>query len=160
MNSSLNWFDYRQTLNGVTTENSRNSRNMGAEFRTAYKKWPFISTKYTKGFNEFKGLATSNFQTDIFEGRLEYEVTELLFLKADYENFKNKNSFNQNSRYEIANVSLYFQKKSSAWGFELSANNFLNNTIKITNSFSDYMVSERAIYILPRILLLSVNYKL
>jgi len=160
LNSSLNWFDYRQTLNGITTENSRNSQNISTEIRTAHKKWPFVSAKYSKGFSEFKGLTTSNFETDTFEGRLEYEITESLVLKADYENFKNKNSLNQNSRYEIANASLFYQKKNSAWGFEFSANNFLNAKIKRTNSFSDYIVSERTTYILPRVLLLSVNYKL
>lgn len=160
LNSSLNWFDYRQTLNGITTENSRNSQNISTEIRTAHKKWPFVSAKYSKGFSEFKGLTTSNFETDTFEGRLEYEITESLVLKADYENFKNKNSLNQNSSYEIANASLFYQKKNSAWGFEFSANNFLNAKIKRTNSFSDYIVSERTTYILPRVLLLSVNYKL
>lgn len=160
LNSNLNWFDYRQTLNGVTTKNSQNSQNIGAEIRTAYKKWPFISAKYTKGFSEFKGLTISDFETDTFEGRLEYEITESLVLKADYENFKNKNSLNQNSRYEIANASLYFQKKNSAWAFEFSANNFLNAKIKRTNSFLDYIVSERTTYIMPRILLISINYKL
>lgn len=160
LGANLNWFDYRQTLNGVTSKNARNSQNLNLEVRTAYKKWPFISAKYSKGFSEFRGLTTSKFETNIFEGRIEYEITQSLILKADYENFKNQNSLNQNNNYQIANASLYFQKKNSAWGFEFSANNFLNNKIKQTNSFLDYIVSERKTYILPRILLLSINYKL
>jgi len=160
LNSSLNYFNYIQDINGITAKNSRNSQNIGIEIRTSYKRWPFFSAKYTKGFSDFTGLTTSNFETDNFEGRLEYEITNALILKADYENFKNSNSLNRNNCYEIANASLFYQKKNSAWGFELTANNFLDTKIKRTNSFSDYMISEQATYVLPRVLLLSVNYKL
>lgn len=160
INASTSWFKYIQTINETTTENNRNSQNVGLEFKTAYKKWPFASIKYTKGFSEFSGLTSSSFETDQLEARLEYSITESLTLKADYENFKNSNSLNQQNRYEIANASLFYQKKNSAWGFEVTATNFLNNGIKKTNSFSDYLISERTTYILPRIFMLSVNYKL
>ena len=160
IDANLSWFKYTQTINNNAAENQRNSQDMGIELKTAYKKWPFASLKYTKGFSEFNGLANSSFKTDQLDARLEYEVTPSLTLKAAYENFKTSNSLNQTNRYEIANASLFYQKKNSAWGFEAAATNFLNNGVKRTNSFSDYIISERTTYILPRIFLLSVNYKL
>lgn len=159
-NANLNWFDYIQDINGITTKNSRNNQNIGLELKTAYKKWPFLSFEYIKGFSEFNGLTTSRFQTDEFKTRLEYEITNSLVLKADYDNFKNSNGRNQNNRYEIANASLFYQEKNSAWGFEFSVANFLNNRIKENNSFSDYIISNRTTYILPRIFLFTINYKL
>lgn len=160
VNSSLTWFDYIQTVNGITTPNSRNSQNIGITLKTAYKKWPNASIKYSKGYNEFKGLTTSKFKTDTFEADFEYDIYDFLTLKCDYESFENSNSANQRNRYEIANASLYYHKKNSLWGFEISATNFLNNGIKKDNSFSDYLISEKTTYILPRIFLFSVNYKL
>ena len=160
IDANLSWFKYTQTINNNAAEYQRNSQDMGIELKTAYKKWPFASLKYTKGFSELNGLATSSFKTDQLEARLEYEIKPSLTLKADYENFKTSNSSNQTNRYEIANASLFYQKKNSAWGFEATATNFLNNGVKRTNSFSDYIISERTTYILPRIFLLSVNYKL
>lgn len=160
INANLSWFKYIQTINEMTTENNRNSQEIGLELKTAYKKWPFASVKYSKGFSEFIGLTSSSFETDQLEARLEYSITESLTLKADYENFKNSNSLNQDNRYQVANASLFYQKKNSPWGFEVSATNFLNNGVKKTSSFSDYLISERTTYILPRIFLLSVNYKL
>lgn len=159
-NANLNWFDYIQDINGITTKNSRNNQNIGLEIKTAHKKWPLLSFEYIKGFNEFNGLTTSRFQTDEFKARLEYEITSSLVLKADYDNFKNSNDRNQNNRYEIANASIYYQEKNSPWGFEFSAANFLNNKIKENNSFSDYIISKRTTYTLPRIFLFTVNYKL
>jgi len=160
INANLSWFKYIQTINETTTKNNRNSQDIGLELKTAYKKWPFASVKYSKSFSEFTGLTSSSFETDQLEARLEYSITESLTLKADYENFKNSNSLNQDNRYEVANASLFYQKKNSPWGFEVSATNFLNNSVKKTSSFSDYLISERTTYILPRIFLLSVNYKL
>lgn len=160
VNANMNWFKYIQSINEIATENNRKSRNVGVELKTAYKKWPFASVKYTKGFSEFNGLTSSNFETDQLQARLDYSISESLTFKVDYENFKNSNSRNQNNRYEIANASLFYQKKNSAWGFEASATNFLNNGIKKSNSFSDYLISERTTYILPRIFLVTVNYKL
>lgn len=159
-NANLNWFDYIQDINGITTKNSRNNQNIGLEIKTAHKKWSLLSFEYIKGFNEFNGLTTSRFQTDEFRARLEYEITSSLVLKADYDNFRNSNDRNQNKRYEIANASLYYQEKNSPWGFEFSAANFLNNKIKENNSFSDYIISKRTTYTLPRIFLFTVNYKL
>ncbi len=81
----------------------------------------------------------------------------VIMVRADQNQYVNSLSQKQ---YEIANASLFYQKKNSAWGFEASATNFLNNGVKRTNSFSDYLISERTTYILPRIFLVSVNYKL
>jgi hypothetical protein len=50
--------------------------------------------------------------------------------KLDYENLKNTNNNNQSNFYDIVNTSLRYQKKNSAFGFELSVNNLLDNKIK------------------------------
>jgi hypothetical protein len=50
--------------------------------------------------------------------------------KFEYENLKNTNNNNQSNFYDIVNTSLRYQKKNSAFGFELSVNNLLDNKIK------------------------------
>jgi len=60
----------------------------------------------------------------------------------------------------ITNFSLDYQKKNSAWGFNFAVNNVLNNKAKINNSLSDFLISEQTTYILPRVFLFSVRYKL
>ncbi|NBL64563.1 hypothetical protein GV828_05035 [Flavobacterium sp. NST-5] len=160
VNSSLSWFQYIQNVNNIATENNRDSQNIGVELKTANRKWPFVSVKYTKGFNQFSGLTQSTFETDLFEAKLDISLTKSLSFKADYENFFNQNSQNQSNRYEIANASLLYQKKNSAWTFEVFANNLLNNRIKESNSFSDFLISQRRTFILPRVVMLAVSYKL
>jgi hypothetical protein len=159
LNTSLSWFNYAQTINEITTISDRNSQNIGLTFRTAYKKWPDLSIGYTKGYSAFLGETRSHFQTAAIEAS--YEMT---FLKhwtylIEYENLKNTNG-NQTNFYEIANTSLRYQKKNSAFGFELTVNNLFDIQKKNQYSFSAYMISSQSQYILPRVILLSVTYKL
>jgi hypothetical protein len=83
-----------------------------------------------------------------------------LVYQISYENLKNTNSNKQSNYFDIANTSIRYQKKNSPFGFELIANNFLNNTVRNEYNFSDYIISEQTTYVLPRVFMLSVSYKL
>ncbi|MDY0090404.1 MAG: carboxypeptidase-like regulatory domain-containing protein [Flavobacteriaceae bacterium] len=159
LHSRLSWFNYIQTLNDITTTNDRNSQNIGISVKTSYKKWPDVSFGYTKGFNRFKGLTDSHFQTDSFTANLGFDFLRDFTFKFDYENFRNS-SENQSNYFDIATVSLRYQKKNSPLGFELSAYNLFDNKTKNNYSFSDFMVSQQTTFILPRIVMLSLSYKL
>jgi hypothetical protein len=160
LNSSLNWFNYIQTLNSVTTENERNGQNIGLTLKTSYKKWPDFSIGYNKGYSQFHGLTSINYQSDAFDADCEVTFLQAWTFYADYENLKNTNTGNQHNYYDIANASLRYQKKNSPFGFEFSVNNLLDNNEKSSYSLSDYIISERMTYILPRIFLFSLSYKL
>ncbi len=160
INSTLNWFDYIQTLNGITTKNDRNSQNIGITLKTAYKKWPDFEVGYKKGFSRFNGITTVNYKTDAFNGSASVSFFRNVIFKFNYENLKNTNDNNQSNFYEIASSSIRYQKKNNPFGFELSVNNLFDNSIKNDYSFSDYMISETKTYVLPRAILFSVSYKL
>ncbi|WP_291116750.1 carboxypeptidase-like regulatory domain-containing protein [Flavobacterium sp. UBA6135] len=160
LNTSLSWFDYIQEVNGIETANTRTNQTVGVELRTAYKKWPFVKVGYTKGFNSFSGISTSKFETNQFSAQFDHEVFKYVSFKADYEAFTNLNFTNPNTFFEIANVSLTYQKKNSPFGFEFMVSNLLNNETKNQNTFSDFLISEQTTFILPRIFQFIVRYKL
>jgi hypothetical protein len=160
LNTRLSWFNYSQTLNDVTTNNQRNNQNIGLVFKTAYKKWPDFSIGYNKGFSEFSGLTKSKYQTDAITAAFEITFFKFWKYKIDYESLKNTNNVKQSNFYDIANTSLFYQKKNKPFGFELSINNLFDIKKKNSYSFSDYMISEQATYILPRSILFTVSYKL
>lgn len=159
-NSNLNWFNYVQTINNATVNNDRNNQNIGFSIKTAYKKWPDFSIGYNKGYSQFKGISISNYQSDEFTSEVGFTFLKFFTFSFDYENLKNTNSSNQSNYYDIANSSLRYQKKNSPFGFELLANNLFNNKVKNDYSFSDYIITERTTFVLPRVFMLSVNYKL
>ncbi|SHL53693.1 TonB-dependent receptor [Flavobacterium saccharophilum] len=160
LNTRLSWFNYSQTLNDITTNNQRNNQNVGLIFKTAYKKWPDFTIGYTKGFSEFSGLTKSKYQTDALTSSFECTFLKSWTYKIDYESLKNTNDNKQSNFYDILNTSLFYQKKNSPLGFELTANNLFDIKKKNSYSFSDYMISEQAVYILPRAIIFTLSYKL
>ncbi|OAB28185.1 CarboxypepD_reg-like domain-containing protein [Flavobacterium fryxellicola] len=159
-NTSLSWFNYFQTLNNTETLNNRKNQRIGILLKTAHKKWPGFSVGYTKGFSQFLGLTRSNFQTDAVTSDFDINFSKFWTYKLSYENLKNTNNNNQSNFYDIANTSLRYQKKNSPFGFEVLVNNLFDNKVKNDYSFSDYLISERTTFVLPRVFLLSVSYKL
>ncbi|WP_396142924.1 carboxypeptidase-like regulatory domain-containing protein [Flavobacterium sp.] len=160
LNSNLSWFNYLQSVNNVTTTNDRNNQNIGLTFKTAYKKWPDISIGYNKGFSQFNGITKSNYQSDELTSEFEFTFKKYFTFRIDYENLKNTDNFNQTNFYDIANTSLRYQKKNSPFGFELFVNNLFDNKVKNDYSFSDFMITERRTFVLPRVFMFSVSYKL
>ncbi|MBG6060326.1 hypothetical protein IWX83_000089 [Flavobacterium sp. CG_9.1] len=159
-NTSLSWFNYFQTINTIETSNNRNNQRMGVVLKTAYKKWPGFSVGYNKGFSQFSGITRSNFQTDAITSDFDINIAKFWTYKISYENLKNTNNNNQSNFYDIANTSLRYQKKNSPFGFEVIVNNLFDNKVKNDYSFSDYLISERTTFVLPRVFLFSVSYKL
>ena len=160
LNTSLNWFDYIQEVNGIETQNNRQSQNVGLELRTAYKKWPFVKVGYTKGFSQFQGITDAKIQTDQFSASFDYEIIKNVSLKLDYDAFTNQNIANQNTFFDLATAQIGYQKKNSPFGFEISVYNILDTQFKNENSFSDFLISEQTTQILPRIIMATMRYKL
>jgi len=160
-NARLSWFDYSQTVNKMLTNNRRTSQRFGVSVRTAPRDWPRVVAAYTKGYNRFKGGSLSTFTTDELELNLDWRIGSDWSLLADYIHFRNVNrQTEQATAYEVANAAIDYQRETSAWGFRLTANNLLDNRTKMSNSLSDFLVSEQVTYIMPRVWLLSVRYKL
>ena len=160
LNPDFSWFTYSQKLNNIETINIQKSQNIGLLFKTAYRKWPSFSIEYKKGFSQFSGIKSSNFKTDAVISDLEFSFLKSWTFKCNYENLKNTNDKNQTNFFEIANSSLRYQKKNSPLGFELITNNVFDVEKKNDFSFSDYLISEQSTYILPRVIMISISYKL
>lgn len=149
-----------QTINTVTSTNNRDNQNIGIFIKTAYKKWPNLNGGYTKGYSQFSGLTKSNFQSDEFNADLEVTFLKYWIYKIQYQNLRNTNNNNQNNFFETANTSIRYQEKNNPFSFEFSINNLLNIKAKNAYSFSDYIISQQKTYVLPRVFLFSISYKL
>ena len=160
LSTNIGWFNYIQTLNDVTTTNNRNNQEVGISIKTAHKKWPDFSIGYTKGFNQFSGLTNSKFQSDAIDTNLEFTFLNYWIYKMEYQNLRNTNNNNQTNFFEMANTSLRYQKKNSPFGFELSVNNMFNLQAKNDFSFSDFVISQRQTFVMPRVVLFAISYKL
>lgn len=158
-------YRYRDFFQIVNTETNKNiSKNVSGTIsaETSFKKHPNIEIGYTKNFNNYRSSGSiSKFENDAFFVNLEYDFLENFIFKADYnlDNYQNK-SLNIKNTFDTANASLFYQVEDSAWGFEINATNLFNTQFKQDNSFSDFLISDSKTFILPRIIMFKVAYKL
>ena len=92
---------------------------------------------------------------------IDYDFLEGFIFNFDYRksNYQNK-TLDQKNTYEIANATLSYKNEDSAWSYKLTAQNLFNAQFRQSNSFSDFLISDRKTFILPRIIMLSIGYNL
>ena len=161
LNSSFSEATFEKPINTFIQKNSSKNYSLGAGFETRFKNFPNVELKYDKTFSKYKSNGISEFKTDIFYSKIEYDFFNDFIFNATYqfENYQNKTQRTVNT-FDVLNASLFYQKENSPWGFELSANNIFDIKFKNRNSFSSVFVSDEKSFVMPRILLFKLSYKL
>ncbi|MEM1002507.1 MAG: carboxypeptidase regulatory-like domain-containing protein, partial [Bacteroidota bacterium] len=154
--------DFFQLLNDSVDLNISKSYSGTAGIETAFKEFPNIEVNYTKDFSNYRSLGTDNkFENDRFEIFLEYDFLKDFIFKTDY-TFDNYNNISQNLRntFDVFNASLFYQKEDSPWGFELNATNIFDVRFRRQNSFNSFIISDQRTFVMPRIIMFKLSYKL
>ncbi|OYU85577.1 MAG: hypothetical protein CFE24_01350 [Flavobacterium sp. BFFFF2] len=159
-NSSLSWFSYVQSMNNMTSSNQRNNQDIGVTLKTASKKWPLVSVTYERGWSQFVGLSTARSMRESWLSEVEISFLKHWTYKADYVLSHNWNVNGQVNSFDVLNTSLMYQRKNSPFLFQVVVQNAGNIQSKNDNSFSDFVISQNQTYILPRVYMLTVSYKL
>jgi hypothetical protein len=160
LNTSLSFNNYYQFLDTFSNNVKHNSKDIGLVLKTNNTKWPFVTASYNKFFDVFNGINNLEIISDKFSIDIDYEINKNLVFKTDGTYQINKNSLGQSNYSQLINSALEYKQVNSPWFFELSAKNLLDNGKQTTNSSSDYMISYQTTYILPRVIMLSISYKL
>lgn len=153
---------YIQKINETLKTNKANHFSYEFAAETLFDNFPIIEI----GFRQSMGTYSLSGQEWKFVTSEPYLHADYNFLKGfiasfDYTAYRYKNkSLNQRNTYQLANASLYYRKESSAWSFKLEAQNLFNVEFKNRNSFSSYLISDTKTYILPRIIMFTIGYKL
>lgn len=162
LSSRFSYNDVYQILNDETNLNVSKSIASTIGVETSFKNHPNLEINYTKDFNTYKALNNiSNFENDQLEVILEYDFLKDFIFKADYtfDNYNNK-SLDTKTTFDTANASLFYQVEDSPWGFEINATNLFDTRFKQQNSFNAFVISDSRTFILPRIVMFKVSYKL
>ncbi|MCF6351192.1 MAG: carboxypeptidase regulatory-like domain-containing protein, partial [Flavobacteriaceae bacterium] len=160
--SNFGYNDFYQILNNEINKNISKTVSIEPSIATFFKKLPNLELGYKKDFRNYRSLGnTTKFENYKFYAFLEYDFLEDFILKADYtfDKYQNKSS-NINNTFDNANASLFYQKEDNPWGFEITANNIFDTTFKQQNSFSNFLISDSKTFILPRVVMFKVVYKL
>lgn len=162
LKSSNSFSKNLQIFNENVRENNSNNHSAGGNLKTIFKDLPNIEMSYQKAFTFYKSASTSTkFINDNFSLNLDYDFLNHFIFNFNYSYTQYKNDAqNITNTYKEMNASLFYQKENSPWGFELTATNILDTKFKRRNSFSDFLITDEKTFILPRIFLLKVSYKI
>ncbi|MGY0391328.1 carboxypeptidase-like regulatory domain-containing protein [Bizionia sp. KMM 8389] len=160
--SRFTYNDFYQLVNNQTHLNVSKGISSTISVESFFKNWPNFEIGYTKDYSNYKALGNkTKFENDEIFTSLEYDFLTNFILKADYtfDSYKNKTA-NINNEFDNANASLFYQTENSPWGFEMSISNIFNTEFKQQNSFSSFYISDSKTFIMPRIFMFKVAYKL
>ena len=161
-NSRWSYNDYYQIVNLNTSLNSSKNFNNTISLETNFKNHPNIEVGYKHATSNYKsrGNITQFLNTSFFTN-LEYDFLNDFIFKADFslDTFNNKTTNNTN-QFDMANASLFYQTENSPWGFEVSASNMFDVKFRQTNNFNNFLIQDSKTFVLPRIIMFKVIYKL
>jgi hypothetical protein len=160
-NGSMRTSAYLQLINNNTQTNRSKSFHTQFTAETRFKKLPNLKAGLNTRLNEFLVNGNTSFVTSNYFGELRYTALKNFDFKTDYNllSFINRSS-TQKDLYESLNMSMLYQFEKSPWSIGFVGNNLLNVTYKRSNSFNPLLISDIRESVLPRVLLLSVGYKL
>ncbi|WP_197056955.1 carboxypeptidase-like regulatory domain-containing protein [Cellulophaga sp. Hel_I_12] len=161
LNTDVSFDDYQQIINNEVFKSKNRSQNYGVELSSSFKKLPNVELGLDTGYNTFTSETnTSKFITTSPRFSLDYDFLDGFIFEFTYNKTIYKDNNEQQNNYEIADTSLFYQFKESPWALKISSTNIFDANFKNRNSFSDFVISDQRIFILPRIWMFSVSYKL
>lgn len=158
-NASLS--DYSRIINDEVLDYESLNFGYNAKVRTRFDDWPNLEAGVRQSFSRLDSDAINNKFTTLSPfANLEYDFGDFIFeFNYDYNYFENQTTGDIN-RFELADASLFYGKEDSAWGFEVNATNLFDIGFKRQNSVNEFIVSDRRIFVQPRIVMFKVFYKL
>ncbi|MHA7829719.1 MAG: carboxypeptidase-like regulatory domain-containing protein [Flagellimonas sp.] len=154
--------EFFQLVNDNVSKNLSRSISATGKVETMFDKWPNLELGYTHKPSVYTTSTSKNtFTNSSIFANLDYVFFNDFHLKGDYERTEYTNEGqNLTNVFDVANVSLFYQKEDSPWGFEISVNNLFDVRFKRQNSFSDFLIRDQSTSIMPRIVMFKISYKL
>ncbi len=162
LNANTRYSEFYQLIDAAVDKNISRTINLTGKVETDFETLPNVELRYKHSPSRYAAVfGTSRFRTNTLLVGLHDAFLKNFQFDADYsrEIFRNLGTGSKNA-YEICNASLFYQVEDSPWGFELGASNIFNTQRKQRSSFLDFLISDRSTFILPRMLLFKVAYKL
>ena len=162
LTTRLNSSRSSQQINGAISEYKNTTGSYRLSAQTLHKKFPIIEVGFKQSLGNYgSNNTTFNFLTNEPFISLEYDFLKNFIGSFDYTHYNYQNrSTDLSNEFSIGNASLSYGKENSAWDFKVSVQNLFDVRFKKQNSFNVFVVSDQNTYVLPRIAMFSLIYKL
>lgn len=149
-------------VNGQPVMSQNFTQNYTGSILTNFRKSPHFEVGYSRNISQYEnGGVTNIFYTDRPFVNVQVNFLNNFRFASDwsYYNYSNKQRTLTNE-YSFVEATLSYQKPQSHWEFKLEGTNLLNVKSLNTNSFNEFFNSTTEYFVLPRIVMASVIYKL
>lgn len=154
--------EFQKRVNNQSALDISKSLTLSPGIKTRFKTWPNLDISHSLNLNKYNSIPNeSNFSSNQTNASIDYTFLKHFSISYDISNTVFKDD-EQNIRdtFTISNFSFSFQRNNSPFRIELTGNNIFNVQRKTSSSFSNFLSTNRSNQILPRIILLGINYKL
>jgi len=151
-----------QQINGAISEYKNTTGSYRLSAQTLHKEFPIIEVGFKQSLGNYgSNNTTFNFLTNEPYISFEYDFLRDFIGSFDYTHYSYRNrSTDLSNEFSIGNASLSYGKENSAWDFKVSVQNLFDVRFKNQNSFNVFVVSDQNTYVLPRLAMFSLIYKL
>ena len=160
-NASTNYSEF--IVNSIQQSQRSDHLTLGLEVKTRWsKKYPEVSFQQEQSYSFYKvGVTPSQFVTRASTLKFDHYFLKRLQLKTTYEytDYRNK-AKTVMSNFSQMHFTINYNREDAPFQFGVSLTNALNTQFKRENSMSSYVISDRRVYVLPRMLLLRLVYKI
>jgi len=162
LSGNVSFSDYSRIINNTTIAYSSHNYNYTVKTETRFKNLPNIEVGYRQDLNTFEFDNLSNEFTRIEPYAIfEYDFLNDFILEADYAyNYYENGNENEFNRFQVGNVSLFYNKEDNPWSFEVDVKNMFGVRYRNSSSLNEFLITDQRIFIQPRTVLLKVGYKL
>ncbi|MCM4173958.1 hypothetical protein DHD32_21030 [Arenibacter sp. TNZ] len=162
LTTRLNSSRSSRQINGTISEYKNTTGSYRLSAQTLHKKFPIIEVGFKQSIGNYgSNNKTFNFLTNEPFISFEYDFLKNFIGSFDYTHYNYQNrSTDLTNAFSIGNASLSYGKESSAWDFKVSVQNLFDVRSKNQNSFNVFVVSDQNTFVLPRIVMFSLIYKL
>ncbi len=161
-NTRFQYATFQKNINGFTSKDETFDYTLQATVRTRFKKLPNIELGLRSNVSFYNsGEIDTNFATYTPVGKIEYTfLKEFTFLfNYEYTKFQNRTN-NVSTTFTIADFSLFYKINNSPLGLEIKGSNLFNTEFRQKNTATNFLTSSQKDFIIPRILMFSLHYKL
>jgi len=153
---------FQKIIEEINSKDESYDYNIELSTKSRFKKLPNIELGFRSKFTTYdSGELRTDFVSYTPFGKIEYTfLKEFTFLfNYDFTQFNN-NTSNTTTIFDVADISLFYKVNNSPLGFEISGSNLFNTQFKQKSISSDFLISNQKDVIIPRIVMLSLYYKL
>ena len=162
LTANLNSSKSSQQINESISEYKNTTGSYRISSQTLHKNFPVIEVGFKQTLGNYgTDDNTFDFITNEPFFSLDYDFLKKFIFSFDYTYFDYQNkTADITNTFSISNTSLSYGKENSPWNFKLSIQNLFDVEFKNQNSFNVFVVSDQNTFVLPRIAMFSLTYKL